>query len=767
MRFRAAVVALAIACAQAAPAAAAPQPALSPTVYAVKINGVKVDDGAIVLAARDGSLYVRESDLALWHVRVPTAPATVDYGGSTYVPLSAVNAVGLHVDGAKAEIAFALPVQSFARTVSDARYVSHNPAQHGVGAFLNYQLYAARYFGQTSVSGAFENGIAFESGVLRNSFNLAANGANPFSRMTSTFERDDVGRMRTVRLGDFVSRSDDAGRSVNLAGISIGTDYSLDPSFVWYPGVSVAGTAAVPSSLDLFVNNVRQLHKNVDAGAYEITNLPVVDGSGNVTVLVTDATGAHHFETVPYYFTRDLLKPGVSDYSVSAGFLHTGYDGFGSYGPGVVVAQERVGLSRAFTGGVHVETGGRRSLLALTSDFLASRFGNVSAALGESFGSLGHGDLVHVAWSYESTRLRLGAVWESRQSGYRAADSLGIAGNAYAGQTEQFSAGLRVTPRAFATLTYSASNQVGTTGSNAFKFLEATLSSPSRSGEQRSVTFYRTIGQGGFGMQANVTIPVGDRKYLTETVGSTRVGQSGTELRKDLPESGIGSGFDITRPWSPDGVTEMQLYNITPHGDFSVDAQLSPSQNLVEANAVGALVFAGGRVLPTRSVASAFGIVEVPGEAGVPVYVNNRFVGTTDKRGDVAVPFFAPYADNEVRIDSAKLPLDVDVADARKIVTPYDYNAAVVKYDVVKSGGVTVSLIDARGNAIPRGSSARIVGSQLTSPVAYDGTVYFSPVSPGDATLEVTMGVDGTCRAAITIPTDTTMQPNLGKVVCR
>jgi outer membrane usher protein len=775
-------------------AVAASAASLEQTVYSVAVNGATIDDGAIVLKEAGGAIYVKAADAVRWRLIVPAAARRVEYGGEAYVALSDLNPQGLKIDSSASKISFGLPAAAFRTDVSNASNYAHPTAVLTPGAFLNYELHGIAYSGEKSVSGEFQQGVATPGGVFLNdvSYALGTGGTPILSRLGTSFLIDQPAKLREIRIGDTLSVQDDIGHAVNLAGVSVATDFGVDPSFIYYAGVNVGGATAVPSAMDLFVNNVLQLQKNVDPGPYQINNVPVIDGSGNVTLLTTDAAGVRHYETIPYYFTRAVLKPGVDAYDYSIGYLRNAYTGPNQYGPLVVILADRHGFTPSFTGGLHVESDGGSGVFGATADWVMKRFGAFSASVAESAGGGLHGDLLHLGWSYDALRFRLGAIFETRDPNFRSADSLGSLGNSFAGETFQFNASTNIGKRSFASVLYSST--VGRTGDingvnsslplgqldsappfglasfdapESVKYYAATFGTTLRDGVHSTITAYRTVGQGGFAFQGSLIVPLAHGRTLTQSFGHDGSGSNSTEIDQGLPDSGMGLGYAASIGEGAGHTSSIDAYDYSPVGSVNVDAQVGGGQSLFEADASGSLVLADRALLPAQRIGSAFAVVEVPGEAGVPVFVNQRYVGTTNQEGKLAVANLTGFSANQVSVDISKLPLDVDVPDSSEVLTPYDYGASVARFKVVKSAAVTFDLHGANGDPLPAGSSVRVIGSEIVAPVGLDGLVYLSPVSPGRLELEADMGVDGKCRAQVSIPIDTSAQPNLGKIVCK
>lgn len=128
-----------------------------------------------------------------------------------------------------------------------------------------------------------------------------------------------------------------------------------------FPIPSLAGSAAVPSAVDLYINNVRQYTGNVPSGPFIIHDVPGITGAGQATVITRDALGRTVATSVPLYVDTRMLSAGLSSYSFEAGFLRRNYglQSFDYDARPAVSGSLRRGISNALTVEGHAEaTGG-------------------------------------------------------------------------------------------------------------------------------------------------------------------------------------------------------------------------------------------------------------------------------------------------------------------------------------------------------------------------------------------------------------------------
>ena len=143
------------------------------------------------------------------------------------------------------------------------------------------------------------------------------------------------------------------------------------------------------------------------------------------------------------------------------------------------------------------------------------------------------------------------------------------------------------------------------------------------------------------------------------------------------------------------------------------------------ANATGGLVVMGGQPFASRRIDDAFAVVSADGVAGVPVRLENRLIGTTDRNGMLLVVPINAYQNNQVAIDPMQLPADVRIDRVNTVVTPSDRAGSLVKFGITPIRAASVVMVDAAGQPVPLGSLVRVNG-QAGEPalVGFDGVVY-------------------------------------------
>ena len=96
-------------------------------------------------------------------------------------------------------------------------------------------------------------------------------------------------------------------------------DFATRPDLVTLPLPSFSGSAAVPSTVDVYVNSVRTISQDVDGGPFRLTNLPILSGQGNASIIVRDSLRPRRHTTLPFLVSNKLLRGGLFDFSAEAG----------------------------------------------------------------------------------------------------------------------------------------------------------------------------------------------------------------------------------------------------------------------------------------------------------------------------------------------------------------------------------------------------------------------------------------------------------------
>ena len=230
----------------------------------------------------------------------------------------------VQMDGEKLALSLSIPQIAMRRDI--AGYVDPERWDYGINsAFVNYQLSAQQsrndQMGHDNSHDLYLNS-GLNLGVWRlrsnNTFRSAATGERTWSRAYTYLQRDLPGAHSQLTLGETFTPGD-VFRSVPIRGVQIASDMSMLPDSQQHYAPTIRGVAQSRARLEIRQNGFPVYSTYVSAGPYEINDLTLASGSGELEIVLTEADGQVRRFTQPYATLTNLLREGVWRYSASAG----------------------------------------------------------------------------------------------------------------------------------------------------------------------------------------------------------------------------------------------------------------------------------------------------------------------------------------------------------------------------------------------------------------------------------------------------------------
>jgi len=708
---------------------------------------------------RDGKLYATPAELTDLGFALPRDSAA----GTDPIPLASLPNIHAQVDEAtqtlvvEASDAALLPTE-LRGGMSAVPLAPLSPS--GYGALLNYDLlgtYSDQQTGggsQQKTGGALLDLRAFSPyGVLENTglVNITPYAGQATTvRLGTTFDYAEPDELRIWRAGDVVTGALSWSRAVRLGGAQVSSDFALRPDLITYPLPVISSSAAVPSTVDVMVNGIREFSEPVQPGPFAVRTLPVVTGAGEIAVTVLDALGRQTLVTLPFYASSALLKPGLASYSLEAGTVRQNYGLIDDRYSGTAMSGSlRYGLTDWLTLENHAEATDTLMLLGGGVVMKVGSFGVVNAAVS---GSSARGAV---------PRGMGGNSGGLASAGFqRISSDLSFSVNGtYATEGYHDIAALYGSPVPKSTLNASLGYQLGRWGSAGVGYVNQLSrigpSSPftSRSpydliiGEQVSLatvsysipighaaTFYATgfkdlHDNHSYGVAFGISFALGPSTSASVggSLDSGRASSSLNVAKPALMDYDYGYRVQDSEGVAPQRLAQVEY--LSPWGRVTGGVEQSSGQRAVQGGASGALIWTDGHPFAGNQINDSFAVVTTGGVAGVPVLYENRLVGTTDSSGHLLVPSLLSYENNRLAVDTTRLPPDVDVGQTSALVRPPDRSGVVVDFHIRKVHAALLTLQDSSGKPIPIGSVAKVPGAQ-DQPVGYDGQAYVTGLQP-------------------------------------
>jgi len=711
----------------------------------------------------DKNLYVKGSDLEHWRLRTPNV-APFLYQDEKYYPLDAVPGLTYRLDPSTESLWITAPAAEFTGTVVDGLFPENPKPQHTpLGGFLNYDFIGTRNTEMTSINSLLEVGLFNDWGVGTSSFlGQDINHAHSqWVRLDTTWTHDNPDNMTTLQLGDSINDGGMTGLAVRMGGIQYGTNFATRPYFITFPLPTIGGQAALPSTVQLYVNGLLKETQQVPPGPFSIPAVPVVTGPGTATVVVQDMLGREQVITSSFYASSNLLKSGLDDYSFSAGKLRDNY-GLDSndYGPSAATGTFRHGFTDDFTGELRGETSGSLKDVSFGGTYATPYTGVFNAALAFSHSSLGRGVLGLIGYQWQGQTFNAGTNIELASPEFT---ELGYNGQPAPHKQITASIGAFLSGGGSVSLAYidQDSPLFGTA-----RLLTANYSvNVGRNGFFTANVFHSLTGSSNNGVLLMFTLPFGERSNISVGVQrQNNMDQAFAAVQENLP-AGTGSGYSVSTQLGPNASNTAEYDYQNNVGTYRIGALNSGSQTAYQGEAAGSLAFIGDGVFPTRQIQGAFGLVEVPGIPNVTVYADNQAIGTTDKNGDALVPIMRPYQNNPISLDAGSLPLSSQVNSLQQNAVPRFNSGVVVKFPITSTRGATLTIKLQDGKPLPAGAIVQIEGQQQSFPVGFDGEVYLTRLATQN-TLRASWDHQS-CEISVILPETKDPLPDLGIYICK
>ncbi|MBN3781030.1 fimbrial biogenesis outer membrane usher protein [Burkholderia sp. Ac-20345] len=736
-----------------------------PALLVVDINQQGHTDTLLAFRSSTGEPWLAQDDLQRLRLRVPERVPVI-LQGKHYYPVSALPGATYRLDEASQSLSLVVNPDAFVTTqTSLAPRTIPAPTPTVPGLFANYDVFADRSAGTTTEAGSFEFGAFSRLGVGTSSFLLQRGAATSRSlRLESTFTADRPADLVSLRIGDAVTRNAALwGRAVRFGGLQYATNFATQPGFVTMPLQSFAGQAALPSTVDVYVNSVLATSKNVPPGPLSINELPVVTGQGDVQLVVKDALGREQVISQRFYASGSLLRPGLKDFSAELGAIRRNY-GLSSldYGPVIASATYRQGLNDAFTGEAHIELeGSSQATMGLGCVALVPWLGvfTVAGAVSRRGGDSGQ------LWALGFERR--GAIFSAAFQTLHASErfqQLGYDANALAPR-RQSTASFGVSSGRYgsinlAWLSRAVSGQTGVSLVNLSYTLQI-----HRVG-MLSVTTFRTLnGQPERTLSVGITLPLGgvaSSASVTQISSRGAADQSIVQFQRNLP---AGSGYGYRVQAAHNAPQQASLYLQNDIGTYTLEAAQYAGRSAARAGMSGGVVVLGGSTFLSRRIDNSVGLVQLPGLSGVRIYADNQLVAYTDKDGNALLPALRAYDDNPVRIEQQDLPWDTEIGSLTTDVVPYFRSGVLIHPPVRRTNSAMLRLVTADGRPLPAGTEVGVNEQTEQFPVAMDGAVFVNGLN---ATNRLNVRWDGRrCEAMFAFNRTAEPIQNLGEIVCK
>jgi outer membrane usher protein len=688
--------------------------------FSVTLNGVNVSERSTFYLSADGTVYAGAADLNAWDLKHPSEPSftrdEVQYYG-----LQTLLRLAVSVRRPEERLEIIAPATAFIGGPERER----GPFSQGGGAFMNYKL--DRTLGEYDAFFTHNaSGLELEYQSMQSSNSIA------FARQLTHYYTMDVDNHRLFDIGEQQVDAPEVGESAKYVGVHIASEFGEDPLFVSHALPSVTGVATTPSVVEVYINNILQWREEVPAGPFVVRDLPPSAAFSDIVLVITDSSGRRTTQVVRPNIQRDLLRPGLTSYSLDAGW---GEDTFSSGSPRYSAPIASTTIRHGVTPWLTLQAMGE----SMDGENFAAGGFQMRPGFGQQLtawygaGNLRQTGLINYQFSTGafgfSERIRFNS--ETRPDEFNP-------GGVFSRYSETSSLRLSMIPDVSIDLNLDRSVS-NTSSPQAVYSIDTSYSHGWYTIRLRpSYDRYAHVVSATLELQQRI----GDTHELRETLDRPAGQSAGTTLTYQKQQR------DENDPWAWEAriasgssdLREVSLEDRMPWADAKVLAEDQNGMGNVETELNGSLQLVGGNLSATRVryTETVVGLVRLPGFPGVRISVNGSPAAYTNRRGNAVLTRLAALEENVISADLSGIPLAVGVKDPVR-VEPLP--ATPVTIDLLEPQAQSFDIAVSGADGKPLASASHIVadtGAQF--PIGYEGRAFLRGLAPGDHTFRMQGG---------------------------
>ncbi|MFT2798912.1 fimbria/pilus outer membrane usher protein [Serratia sp. N21D137] len=662
-----------------------------------------------------------------------------------------------------------LPINSFTNVDSQIY-----PGTSSEGILLNYET-SGTYNDNVKAANLFSELRAFNSlGTISNTalsqFNNSVNPTIDTTRLDTTMSSSWQDSMITLRVGDSITGSTSWSRSNRFVGLQLSRNFDLNPYLVSSPLVEFVGSTVTQSNVDLLVDGIKQYSTTVPPGPFVINMQPKVNGYGTAQFVVTDFLGQSKIIERPVFSSPTLLRKGLADWSVDLGKLRLGYgkSSFDYSNNMMLSSMLRYGVTSNLTLESQIET---------SDGLLKKGFGIIAtpnAYLGEFSGYYAQSQY----WDFKGEEKGVGYQWIN--GNFHFGGSISISDMDYRDISSLYGATINAKNQQFF-LGFS----LGSAGSISINHFTRTNMEQNATTQLMNFSWLKNLNENtsisvlmnqNLNNYEDYSIYVGMNFSLKNKINtalsttySERETVSSFSANRNAPSDG-GLGWRVsTTAEKNKEIQQVDIEYLTQHARLTAGGN---NQSNFYLGSSGSIVIMKNNSFIARQLDDAFAVVSTTGVPDVPVLLENRLIGKTNKEGYFLVSPLYSYQKNQISIDSLNLPPGYSIIETKIVTVPKDRTGSYVEFPIKPAYAAMVVLVDENDEYLPVGTEVFIKGQSEPYIVGFDGVVYLEGLTNNinieayQPKIKSNVSDRKACRAEISYSADKNNIGTLSKTVC-
>ncbi len=693
----------------------------------IKVNGVLCEEATIVQNDNRGRYSIPRDSL----LKCNLSENVLD--NDNFLDSSKIDSI--YDDKAMIMEIFATTNNMFTTTINvgdikiSNSHTSYTATNRDYGAYINYNVTGSKFKDGNYIASTNEAVIFSEYGRLTNEFFVGEksfNRNNKISaiRLNSNWTYDHQPTLSTLRVGDTVTSSSDFRGSTRIAGFQFSKDFSLDPNLITYPLLNFLGSSQVPTSIDVYANSINVFKNNLPSGNFELENIPISAGNGQVQINSTDITGKSVTYIVPFYTSPKLLKPELSDFSHEIGIKRKKF-GINSnqYSDFISSGNHRVGIDNYLTSGVSYEYFKDIINLSSNNDLKLDQYGILSLGLN-------YNTYINTTSTRQNTAsLHTGYNYQIKNTNFF------IQNTTSSGKTKTAGSYPYEKPSSPTIKTGVNINlqQIGSVGLQYNKFADIFNNKSSIASLSYNNTLFNKIFiQGSIGKDFDsnsaffgltLSLHFGDNKTLSS-------GNNYANTRRNTYVEMASSMRDYEdfsyKVRLEDEIKQNHRVELDARSRFGKAKLLSfqnGAQKLKQLNLSGAFGYLDGSVFAMQENYKSFAVIR-SNEDDLEIFKNNVRIGNVQKGRELVITGLSEYIKNDFSFNSKTLPISRSFEREKITVIPMRKSGSVIEFVTKPYRYLKINLVSNLNIPIEAGSIVEINNLNQTFLVGHNGNVF-------------------------------------------
>jgi outer membrane usher protein len=693
-------------------------------LLSLSCNGVLTDHIVHGMLDSNSKLSLEKQIIDICHLTV-TKPTSFKDGITEYVSLEQFKGTVYNLDLSTLHVNIDAPMDHLKLDNISLNSINENKIRiKDSGSYINYDVSLQKTQNADQQYYALFDLVHFNRlGVFNTDFyTRIVQDETSVIRLSSLWVYDKPEEIQTYHIGDTVIDVNDWSYPIRYLGFRQFTNFQTQPQFDTISQPAIQGVSNVPTRIDIYLENELLTRQDVDAGAFSISALPVVNRAGEVVVKTRDLLNRETSITLPYYSSAQLLRPGLlrTGYSVGVERVNYGLTSF-DYERFLLAGLAQKGLTENWTLGAHGEILAEQQTLGFDSHHIVSKWFEALFVVGASRSDHDKmGSIIKYGLQRKTRSYALGVTTTENSSTFK---QLGI-NKDLKPPSKIVQSYVNYYHPVFGSLGGSYTYRQGRTEPN-LNLLLITYAKTLNQSLYLSLTLSdqrgNEINRGGY--LSLVWVPANNYSLSSNIEKQDNAYRARMEFIKNTPIEN-GYGYRLSEALGEHSKFQSEATLVAKRGVYQAKYAHFKNSNNFELNAIGGVLLFDGYTKLTRKIDNSFVLIKGPADrTNIDIFYQNNVVGQLDRKGYFLVEHTLPYQENKIMLDALDLPLSSDMNSYERIVVPYFRSGVLLEFDVQFYRDVSLNLVDIHGDPIPVGAVLSLQDGK-TVPVAYEGRIF-------------------------------------------